>query len=121
MADGASVRSAGLYEPRGIKPVYDIINAGPLHRFTVRGGDGHSIIVSNCVQAISLDLLENGLAKAEAAGYPVIGHVHDEIITEVPHGFGDVHEFENIICELPDWAKGLPLKAEGWRGKRYRK
>lgn len=86
-------------------------------RYPLYGG----ILFENIVQAIALDLLENGLAKAEEHGYPVIGHVHDEIITEVPRGWGDVGEFEKLICELPAWADGLPLTASGWRGKRYRK
>ena len=73
------------------------------------------------VQAIALDLLDNGIEIAEAAGYPVVGHVHDEIITEVPRGFGDLAWFEKEICRLPEWARGLPLTAGGWRGKRYRK
>lgn len=79
------------------------------------------LIVQNATQAVARDILVNGMWKAEAAGYPVVAHVYDEIITEVPRGFGSVAEFERIICELPEWAAGLPLTAGGWRGKRYRK
>lgn len=86
-------------------------------RFGLYGG----LAFENIVQAIARDLLAHGIKQSEAAGYPVIGHVHDEIITEVPHGFGDVTEFEELICVLPGWAAGLPLTASGWRGKRYRK
>jgi len=86
-------------------------------RFGLYGG----LATENIVQAIARDLLANGIVKAEAAGYPVIGHVHDEIITEVPQRFGDVEAFERLICELPAWAEGLPLTASGYRAKRYRK
>lgn len=79
------------------------------------------IIAENNTQATARDLLVNGMWKAEAAGYPIVATVYDEILAEVPRGFGDLAEFERLICELPDWAEGLPLTAGGWVGKRYRK
>lgn len=79
------------------------------------------LIAENNTQAIARDLLVNGMLKAEGAGYPIIATVYDEIITEIPRGFGDLRAFEKLICELPAWANGLPLTAGGWRGKRYRK
>lgn len=86
-------------------------------RFPLYGG----LIAENNTQATARDLLVNGMWKAEEKGYEIIATVYDEIIAEVPRGFGSLDEFESIICELPDWADGLPLTAGGWRGKRYRK
>ena len=120
VAGEAHVRRAGQQPEGYVELVYDLLNAGPRNRFTVRGANG-PIIVSNCTQAVARDLLVNGMWKAEAAGYPIIATVYDEIIAEVPRGFGDLREFERLICELPDWAEGIPLMAGGWRGKRYRK
>lgn len=79
------------------------------------------MLCENKTQAIARDILVNGMEAAEGAGYPIIATVYDEIITEIPRGFGSVEDFERLICELPAWAAGLPLTAGGWRGKRYRK
>jgi DNA polymerase len=79
------------------------------------------IIAENNTQAIARDILANGMFKAESNGYEIVATVYDEILAEVPRGYGDVREFEKLICELPAWADGLPLTAGGFRAKRYKK
>lgn len=79
------------------------------------------LIAENDTQAVARDLLVNGMWLAEGAGYPIVLTVYDEILAEVERGFGDLGEFEKLICQLPPWAAGLPLMAGGWRGKRFRK
>ena len=86
-------------------------------RYPLYGG----LFMENFCMRVERDILVHGMFKAEAAGYPIVAHNYDEAIAEVPRGFGSVKAFEELICELPPWAAGLPLTAGGWRGKRYRK
>jgi DNA polymerase len=78
-------------------------------------------IVENIVQATSRDLLAEGMLRLDRKGYKVISHVHDEVICEVPIGEGSIEEVCSIIAEQPSWAKGLPLKADGYECDFYMK
>jgi DNA polymerase len=78
-------------------------------------------LCENVVQGVARDFLVVGLFRCEDAGYPVIFHVHDEIVCEVPIGFGSVAEVEKLMTTLPKWGDRCPLAAEGFESERYRK
>lgn len=78
-------------------------------------------LFENVVQATARDIMANAVVKLERAGYPVVLRVHDEIAAEVPEGLGSLEEFEAIMCDLPTWAQGWPIRASGWEGVRYHK
>jgi hypothetical protein len=46
-------------------------------------------------------------------------HVHDEIVAEVPDGFGSTEEFQKIIITPPTWATDLPLAAKVGADQRF--
>ena len=93
------------------------------------GGEGawgdkdgwYGLFTARAVSGIARDLLAAAMQRIEAAGYAVILTVHDEIIAEVPAGFGSIEEFRALMTEPPAWAAAMeiPIVAEVWRGQRY--
>lgn len=78
--------------------------------------------IENIVQAIARDLMVNGVIHAWSNAYTILGTIHDELISEIKEGSKkDSKEFENLICQKPTWAEGLPLTADGYIAKRFRK
>ena len=66
----------------------------------------------NVVQAISRDLLADAMLRIEAAGYPIVLHVHDEIVCEVPRVSAAPKNSPALMTRKPSWALTLPIAAE---------
>lgn len=78
-------------------------------------------LVENIVQAIARDCLAEAMFKVTAARYDIVMHVHDEIIMDVPKDKGSVEEICDIFGQSIEWAKGLPLRADGYECDYYMK
>lgn len=78
-------------------------------------------LVENMVQATARDCLAMAIDRLEKAGFPVVFHVHDEVICEVPIGVSSAKELGAIMSETIDWAKELPLRADAYECEYYRK
>jgi DNA polymerase len=79
----------------------------------------HSIIAENICSMTAREILARGMLRCELAGYPPVMSVHDEVILEVPVGFGSIEEVDRLLCEQPWYAKRLPLATEAFRSVRY--
>lgn len=81
-------------------------------------------LVENCVQAIARDCLAVAIERLESAGYPIVFHIHDEVVIDMkPYTFGDdmLADVVRIMSEPAPWAQGLPLAADGWVGTFFKK
>lgn len=82
-------------------------------------------LVENITQAIARDLMAGGMLRCEAAGFPILLTVHDELLAEIPKPQALEKElldaFIRTMCDIEQWARGCPIAAEGWVGHRYRK
>ena len=81
-------------------------------------------LVENCVQAIARDCLAQAIEHLEAARLPVIFHIHDEVVIDI-RPFADneamLAKTVEIMSRPVPWAPGLPLGADGWVGKFFKK
>ncbi|MDL2317942.1 DNA polymerase [Eubacteriales bacterium OttesenSCG-928-A19] len=96
------------------------LSAGRSGRMAVEETWGGKITENLC-QAIARDLLAYAMLNLEAAGYRIVFHVHDEVVLEMPEGEGTLKEACAIMGQTPDWADGLPLRADGYECDFYRK
>jgi DNA polymerase len=87
----------------------------------VRGQTYGGSLTENVVQATARDLLADTLIRVERAGYKVVMHIHDEFVAEVDKSVNALPKLLGLACALPEWARDLPIAAEGWEGGRYRK
>lgn len=78
-------------------------------------------LVENITQAIARDCLAEALIALDDKGYRVVMHVHDEVVIEAPAGSGSLQEVNDIMGRPLPWAKGLPLTADSYETKYYRK
>ena len=80
-------------------------------------------LVENLTQAIARDCLAESMLRLDAAGFPIVCHVHDEVICEIPEKdcTQTLARATAMMGEEISWAKGLPLRADGYCTKYYMK
>jgi DNA polymerase len=78
-------------------------------------------LVENCVQAIARDCLAEAIERLEVNGYPVVFHVHDEVVIDCPPERADLDTVAALMSQPLSWAPDLPLGADGWIGDFYKK
>ena len=73
-------------------------------------------IVENIVQALCRDLLADAMQRLP----PIVAHIHDEVILEVPFDTS-VNTICTLMSQSPAWLPGLELQADGYECSFYRK
>lgn len=75
----------------------------------------------NVVQATSCDILVDAMFRVEAAGFPVVLTVHDEILTEPAEWDTDAtpERFAEVMSVISAEYEGLPIAVAAWEDKRY--
>ena len=81
-------------------------------------------LVENVTQAVARDCLAEAIERLEAAGFPIVFHVHDEVVIDIrPYAEDDamLEQVCSIMKQPPAWAPDLPLNAAGWVGDFFTK
>lgn len=81
-------------------------------------------LVENIVQAIARDCLAIAIENLEAQGLHVVFHIHDEVVIDTPAWADEDTMLETVtkIMTKPiPWAQMLPINADGWVDKYFKK
>ena len=78
-------------------------------------------LVENIVQAIARDCLAVAMTRLEAAGYPIVMHIHDEVVVETPRSADCLADVCEIMSKPINWAPALVLTADGYVTDYYKK
>jgi DNA polymerase bacteriophage-type len=96
---------------------YEGLGQGQWRREYTYGGK----LCENVTQAVARDCLMYAMLRVAEAAYDVVIHVHDEIVVECDEFDGSLQDVERIMGQAFAWSTGLPLKAEGFESKYYKK
>jgi prophage lambdaSa04, DNA polymerase len=81
-------------------------------------------LVENIVQAIARDCLAIAIENLEAQGLHVVFHIHDEVVIDTPAWADEdtmLDTVTKIMTKPIPWAQMLPLNADGWVDKFFKK
>lgn len=78
-------------------------------------------LVENITQAVARDCLFYAMDNLATAGYHIVFDIHDEVVLEVPEAEADLENVVKLMSVPVPWAPGLPLNADGWVGKYFKK
>lgn len=96
----------------------------PVTKKWVRHATYGGQLAENETQAVQRDLQSEAMLRLEPI-YPVIMHTHDEVLSEVLCGVGDLEEFQQLMAEPTSWSgdyeTGIPIDVDAWEGRRYKK
>jgi DNA polymerase bacteriophage-type len=97
----------------------DPSNRSDWARISTYGGE----LSQNITEGVCRDLLAEAMVRLDDAGAGIVIHCHDEALIEISeHAPANaLPEFEKLFRHTPEWARGLPIAADGWRGKRWQK
>jgi DNA polymerase I-like protein with 3'-5' exonuclease and polymerase domains len=88
-----------------------LVRNGQMRDFALWGG----ILTENMSQGLARDIFSDMMIRVDAAGYPVILHVHDEMVCEVPEEQAEqaLSDILSIMHTAPSWIPDIPVAAEG--------
>lgn len=79
------------------------------------------LLTENIVQATARDMLVDALFRVDRAAWPIVMHVHDEIVTEMPKDLADPQVLHDLMGDAEPWCRDWPVGVSVKVRERYEK